>query len=285
MHERTASSAPRGETVSDHFHNGVEIGSCQPAIRPCPAHEREQLIFGIVGARRLGDDLLCQHVERRLVRHDAIELAASHRAQQRRAFDEIVARYGEEPTFRHSCNRVTGAADALQQRGDAMRRSDLADQVDVSDVDTQLQRCRCHQRFQLTVLQPILGIEPLLFREAAVMRSDGGVADAVAEMTSQSLGHAPRVDEDQRRAMRADQFREPVVILLPHFVGHHRLQRRARDFQREIHRPAVAFVDDLHRQECLCHIGCGPDTLVWAPHQIFRHFFDRVLRGRKSYSV
>ncbi len=51
MHERAASSAPRGETVGDHLHDGIEIAARQLAIRPCPAHEREKLIFGIVGAR------------------------------------------------------------------------------------------------------------------------------------------------------------------------------------------------------------------------------------------
>jgi len=32
---------------------------------------------------------------------------------------------------------VSGAADALQQRRDAVRRGDLADQIDVADVDAE----------------------------------------------------------------------------------------------------------------------------------------------------
>jgi hypothetical protein len=34
---------------------------------------------------------------------------------------------------------VTRSADTLQQRRDAVRRSDLTDEIDVPDVDTELQ--------------------------------------------------------------------------------------------------------------------------------------------------
>ena len=68
----------------------------QVAIRPRAAHEREQLVLRVIAARGLGDDLLREHVERRVVHDDAIELAALHGAQQRRAFDQIVARDRED---------------------------------------------------------------------------------------------------------------------------------------------------------------------------------------------
>ncbi len=49
---------------------------------------------------------------------------------------------------------VARAADALQERGDAMRRSDLADEIDVADVDAELERRRGDERLQLAGLQP-----------------------------------------------------------------------------------------------------------------------------------
>ena len=47
----------------------------------------------------------------------------------------------------------------------------------------------------------------------------------------------PRVDEHQRGAMRRDQLGEPVVVLLPDLVRHHRVERRARQLDAEVHRP------------------------------------------------
>jgi hypothetical protein len=174
----------------------VEILPRQIAVRPRAAYQFKQLVLAIIGARGLGDDLLREHVEWRIVRDDAIELAATHFAHQRRAFDEVIARDREEAAFRQSCNRMAGASDALQERGDAMRRGDLADQIDVTDIDAQLQRGGGHQRFQLPVLQARLGVEALLLGEAAVVRSDALFAEAVAEMAGNALGHAAGIDED-----------------------------------------------------------------------------------------
>ena len=49
-----------------------------------------------------------------------------------------------------------------------------------------------------------------------------------------ALGHAARVDEHQRGAVRLDQLGEPVVDLLPDLGRHHRFERRGRHFEREI---------------------------------------------------
>ena len=73
------------------------------------------------------------------------------------------------------------AADPLQEAGDRPRRAELADQIDVADVDTELERGGGHQRLQLAVLQPLLGIEPLFLGEAAVMRGDVGLAQQLGQ--------------------------------------------------------------------------------------------------------
>ena len=130
-------------------------------------------------------------------------------AQQRRAFDEVVARDREQAALRQSRHRMAGAADALQERRDAMRRSDLADEIDVADVDAELQRRRRDQRLELPVLQPRLGVQPLLLRQAAVMRGDRLFAEALAQLARDPLGHAPRVDEDERRPVRLDERGQP----------------------------------------------------------------------------
>ena len=68
------------------------------------------------------------------------------------------------------------------------------------------------------------------------MRGHMLVAEALGQLPRDALGHPPRVDEDERRAMRLDQFGEPVVDLLPDLVRHHRLERRRGDFEREVAR-------------------------------------------------
>jgi hypothetical protein len=155
MHQRRPAPAPRAKP------SAVICSTASKSARarshaPRAAHEGEEIVLAVLRARRFGDDLLRQDVERRVVRDDAIELAAPHRPHQRRALDQIVARRGEDASLRQTRNRMAGSADALQQRRDAMRRSNLADEIDVADVDTELQRRGGDERLQPAVLQPIL---------------------------------------------------------------------------------------------------------------------------------
>ena len=244
MHERRAPSPTCREAVGEHADHGVEVVARERAIRPGATHQREQLVLDVLAARDFGGDLLRQHVERRVVRDDAVELAATDRSQQRRALDQIVPRRRQQPSLGDAAHRVAGAADALQQRGDAMRRADLADQIDVADVDAELERRGRHERLQRAGLQPVLGVEPRLLRQAAVMRGDRVVAEPLAQVTRQPFRQPPRVDEHQRRRVRLDQLGQPVVVLLPDLVRHHRVERRARNLDRQIDRAAMAFVDD-----------------------------------------
>ena len=63
-----------------------------------------------------------------------------------------------------------------------------------------------------------------------------------------ALGEPARVHEDERGAVRLDELDEPVVDLLPHLVRHHRLERRAGHFDREVDLALVAAVDDRARR-------------------------------------
>ena len=134
------------------------------------------------------------------MRDDQIELAAPARAQQGEAFDQIIARRRKHAALRQARHRVSRSADALQQRGDAARRADLADEIDGADVDAELQRRRRDQRLELTRLQPRLRVETLLFRQAPVMRRHRIVAQPLAQMTRDPFRQPPRVHEHQRGA-------------------------------------------------------------------------------------
>ena len=180
MDQRAAPAAAGGEAFGQHAHDGVEVLARESAIRPGAAHASNRAVLGPFLRRDLGDDLLRQHVERLLRDGQPIELAAAHAVEQRRAFDQVVARQREQPALRHAADRVAGAADALQEAGDRARRAELADQVDVADVDAELQRRGGHQHLQLAALQPLLGVEALLLRQAAVVRGDRVFAEPLA---------------------------------------------------------------------------------------------------------
>ncbi len=138
---------------------------------------------------------------------------------------------------------MAGAAHPLQERRDTARRADLAYQIDIANVDAQFQRSGGDQHPQFAALQALLGVEPVLLGQAAMMGGHLFGADALGQMARHPLRHAPRVDKYQRGTVQGGQFREAVVDALPHFVGHHRLKRHRRQFQSKV---ARAHMADIH---------------------------------------
>ena len=147
---------------------------------------------------------------------------------------------------------MPGAADALQRHRDGARRADLADQVHRADIDAQFERSGGHHGAQFAVLEALLGVQAQRARQAAVMRQDDVLAQALLQVMRHALGQAARVDEDQRGAILADQVGQAVVDLAPHFVAGHGAQFVARHFHRHFHGAAMAHVDDagMVAQEC-----------------------------------
>ena len=241
---RAAATALRREPVGDHARDTDELVERQIAIARGARQALVQLLDAPLLHADLGHDLLREHVERRGPRLDRVELVPPDAREQRRALDEVVARQREQPPLRHSPQAVTRAADALQERSDRMRRAELADEIDVADVEPELERRRRHERLELPGLEPLLGLEPMLLGEAAVMRGDGIVAEPLGQVPRRALREPARVDEHERRAMRANELGEPVVLLDPDLGGHDRLERRAWQLEREIALARVAFVDD-----------------------------------------
>ena len=79
--------------------------------------------------------------------------------------------------------------------------------------------------------------------EAAVVRQHGVGAETLAQVVGHALRQAPRVDEDQGSAVRADQLGDAVVDLVPHLVGGHRAELVARHLDGQIHVAPVPHVD------------------------------------------
>jgi len=139
MEQRAAASPARGKTLRGHAKHAVECRAGQRTIGPRAPYESEQVVFLVLAACALGDDLLRQNVERRVVRDDCIQRPGVHGPQECDTFDEIVTRNRKDSPFRNARDGVARPPRALKERGDPMRRADLADEIDVPDVDAELE--------------------------------------------------------------------------------------------------------------------------------------------------
>ena len=239
-----APPARGGEALGQHAHHGVELLAGQIAVGERAPADGEQRLGRPLLRTHLGHDLLRQHVQR-LRRHaDAVQLSRLRRGQQRRALHQFVAGKGKQAALGGAGDMVPGAADALQERHDRLGRPELAHQVHHADVDAELQGRGRDDDPQVAGLQSLLGVQPLLARQAAVVRGDLLLSQQGAQGVAHALREAARVDEDQGGAVIQDQLRQALVQLVPHLVRHHRLQRRSGHLQRHVHGAAMPAVDD-----------------------------------------
>ena len=290
------------EAVGQHPHHLVEVLACQRCIRLRAPHQGEQRVLVPLARRHFRHDLLRQHVQRR-GRHDQrVELAAPHAIQQGRAFQQLVAGGRQQPALGHATDLVAGTAHPLQERGDAARRTDLADQIDVADVDAEFQRGGGDQHLERTGLEPLFGIQPQFLRQRPVMRGDMLLAQQLAQMPRRTFRHAPGVDEHQRGRMLLHQFGDARVHQLPLRVRHHRFQRHRRQFEGKVAFARVTDVDDCAlfcSSPCMCRGRPGGGWLLvrkstppqpsparrggrQIPGQELRDCLDRLLRRRQS---
>ena len=177
------------------------------------AHQLEEIVLAPFGGRTFGDDLLRKDVHGKSRRMHRIERAAAHAREQGRALDQLITRHRIQAALGHAATAVARSPDPLQECRDAARRSDLADHLDRPDVDTELERCRGHQSTQLTGAQLRFDPLPPLLGEAAVVRGNRFIAEALREQVRDPLGHASRVDEDERGAMRIHMGRDGIEHL------------------------------------------------------------------------
>jgi hypothetical protein len=106
------------------------------------------------------------------------------------------------------------------------------------------------------------------------MSRDPGLAEPVRDLARNALGHASRIDEDQRRAVGFDQLGKPVIDLVPDLRRHHGFERRGRHFELKVARTVVSTV---HDQRALA-VRAGAD-------QEMCDLLDRLLRGGESYPL
>ena len=163
---------------------------------------------------------------------------------------------------------MTRAPNALQCHRNCPWRIDLADQIDIADVDTKFQRRGCDQHANLAVLQFAFRGQTHLAGQATVVGSDQLFADALAQSQGNAFRQPPRVDEHQRRAMLQCQRCNAVINLTPHLVAGDGTQFRRRHLNRQVE---LATMPNVH------HRWRGPSRSC----QEVRHQLNRLLRCRQ----
>ena len=201
--------------------------------------------------------------------------------------------FGKQDPARDLADRVARAADPLHARRDRRRRLDLDDQIDGAHVDAELERGRGDDRRELAALQPVLDLLPLLARDRAVVRERDLLPRSLVQRRREPLGQAAAVDEDHRRAVRADELDQPRVDRRPDRTARGAAPRRARTgsprlaearhvLDRDLDRQLEGFpgsgVDDLDRARL--H-GPVPAADLSAAEEA-RDLLERALGGREA---
>src|SRR5579883_186649 len=245
MEESSAASARGCDPFGEHFYDGIKDGSIETTVWVGAADESEEVVFVPIAGCRGGDDLLGEDVERRVGNFETIEFTFADRANERGAFNEFVARGGEEAAFGKGADPMPGAADALKRGRDRSRRSDLDDKIDSADIDSELERSGGDDGFEFAGFEALFGVEPQMPGEAAMMREDGVRAETFRKMMRDAFGEAPRVDKDECGAIFAGQPGDAVVDFVPHFIAGDGAEFVAGDFDGELHLALVADLDDF----------------------------------------
>ena len=212
-------SALGADAFAEHDENFVKGFAGEIAVVAGAADEGEEFVFIPLVGGAGGDDLLGEDVERRVGKGEAIEVALADGANDGGAFDELVAGGGEEAALGDGSAPVTGAAYALQGNGDGAGRADLADEIDVADIDAELERGGGDEDAALALLESALGFEAEMARERAMMGGDVLLAHALGEMVRDALDEAAGVDEDESGAMLEGELLKALIDLIPHPVG------------------------------------------------------------------
>ena len=91
MNQSAASAASGGKSLGGHLHDIVELGLLEVSVWESAPNQIEELFLGPIFARRFGDYLLGQNVKRPLLNEQAVQLSSTHRANERRTFNQVVS--------------------------------------------------------------------------------------------------------------------------------------------------------------------------------------------------
>src|SRR5262245_56829215 len=103
--------------------------------------------------------------------------------------------------FRYGAEPVSRPPYPLQQNVYRARRTDVAHQIDVANIDAQFQGRRGNNHRQLARLGLLFDLQAGFSRQAAVVSADLIFTESLAQLMSDPLDEAPSIDKDQGRPM------------------------------------------------------------------------------------
>ena len=224
------------DSFAEHDEDFVERIAGEVAVVAGTADEGEEFVLVPFVGGATGDDLLGENVERTVGEDKGIEVRLADGADDGGALDEFVAGGGEEAAFGDSSTPVSCSAYSLQGDGDGAGRSDLADEIDVADVDAEFERGGGDEDAAFALLEAALGFETEMAREGTVVSRDLVFAHALGEVVGDAFDEASGVDEDQGRAMFESELLKALVDFVPHFIGSDGSEFTGGEFDGEVER-------------------------------------------------
>ena len=219
-----APAAPGRKALCQHVQQFREFLPGHVPVGVGQRHLPVQLVLLPFPAGSLRNQVLGQHVQVACGYAEPVQFIAPRRIQQCRAFHQVVPAQREQAPLWSRTQVVAGAPDPLQEHGDGTGRAELADQVDIADIDPQFQGCGRDQGLEFTLFQSLFGIQAVFLCQTAVVRGDKFFTDPFRQGAGCTLGQAAGIDEDQRGPVPLDQVGQSPVQFLPHLPGHHGLQ-------------------------------------------------------------
>ena len=214
------------------------------------AHQVEESVdVPLPGGGDLGHDLLGEDVQRSDRGMEHVEVAGADRGQERGAFHELVAGHRVEAPGRCPLHVVVGPPHPLQEGGDRPRGADLADELDRSDVDAELEGGGGDEGPKVARPEPLLDDASTRRRQAAVVgrHLEGGVdlatrsgngtflgAEPERELVGDPLRHLAGVDEDERGAVLEHVCGDPVQDVAELPAAGHRLELTGRQLDGDV---------------------------------------------------
>ena len=154
-------------------------------------------------------DLVGHHICGIGVRHDPLDLVCLCLLCDNERFEQVVKTGGKDRPLRDRIELVARTADTLDEPCDLAGRPELDDMVDPADIDTQFHRRGADQGSYLAFLEPVLGIDPDLFRERPVVHLD---VPALEEGVPERLRGDPGIDEDERGAFGLRAYSDRISV-------------------------------------------------------------------------
>src|SRR5262245_1236668 len=169
MKQCRAPATLRAETFGERRHNLIDLIAGEVAVRPGRTNELEEFILIPIFRRSCSNDLLREHIQRFFGNGQAVEFGVINTAQQRRALDQLIATQREDSTFRQTAEPMLSPADTLHQCDYRARRAQPANEINRTNINSQLQRSGSDERFQFAALQPVFRFEPQFRRKTSMM--------------------------------------------------------------------------------------------------------------------